>query len=196
MSDKTKKIFIVVFLIIVLVFAIWGFLAWRKNRALNGQTSLIPAPEPESLLNGLAPTDNNQPQVFLSPATNSSEQNLISTARNFAERYGSFSSDNKTENLKEVEMLATAKEIQALRAEAKDMIALPTQDFFGLSSKAVKVNPVEVNEAKGEAKVIISLQRQETRAGKEDYVYYQDLNLFLIKSGSDWLVDTAEWVND
>jgi hypothetical protein len=193
MSDKTKKIFIIVFLIIVLVFAIWGFLAWRKNRLAN-QTGLVPGPEPESLLNGLAPADNNQPQVFLSPATNSSEQSLISTARNFAERYGSFSSDNKTENLKEVEMLATAKEIQALRAEAKDMIALPTQDFFGLSSQAVKINPVEVNEAKGEAKVMISLQRQETRAGKEDYVYYQDLNLFLIKSGADWLIDVAEWV--
>lgn len=195
MSDKTKKIFIIVFLVIILIFTIWGFLAWRKNRLAN-QAGLIPGPEPESLLNGLAPEENNQPEVFLSPATNSSEQSLVSVARNFAERYGSFSSDNKTENLKEVEMLATAKEIQMLRAEAKDMSTLPSQDFFGVSSKAIKINPMEVNEAQGEAKVTVSLQRQETKAGQEDYVYYQDLNLFLIKSGANWLVDSAEWVND
>jgi len=196
MSDKTKKIFIIVFLVIILVFAIWGFLAWRKSRLANEQAGLVPGPEPESLLNGAAPVDNNLPPVFLSPATNSSEQSLLTVARNFAERYGSFSSDNKTANLKEVEMFATAKEIQALRDEAKDISSLPSQSFFGVSSKTVKINLLEVNEAQGEAKITVSLQRQETRTGKEDYVYYQDLNLFLIKSGADWLVDAAEWISN
>jgi len=194
MSDRFKKILLIVLLIIVLALAIWGFIFWRTKRVVT------PEPITDKTFEQAILNTNAQVlpagQSFLSAAGNAGEQSLLSVARNFAERYGSYSSDNPAENLKEIEILATAKETSNLRDEAKKLLAKTVQEFIGVSSRAVKVDLVELNEAKGEAKVTVSLQRQEVKTGAADYIYYQDLKLKLIQSGSDWLVEEAVWVNN
>ena len=53
---------------------------------------------------------------------------------------------------------------------------------------------VEILEsAVGSAQVAVNLQRQETKEGQAEFVYYQKLLLSLIRSGSVWLVDVAQW---
>ncbi|MDP2586858.1 MAG: hypothetical protein Q8P32_03755 [Candidatus Komeilibacteria bacterium] len=128
--------------------------------------------------------------VTLKPA----EQTAVNTARNFAERYASFSTDSQFLNLEEVKLMATANmqlDINQLKAEM--LTSASGQTFYGVSSKALKTEITNLDEGAGTAQVTVSLQRSERKDGAEDFVYYQDLELSLVKSDDSWLVDSAVW---
>jgi len=135
-----------------------------------------------------------QTQTTASPAIqpvsklSSGEQPMATVARNFAERFASFSTDANYSNLAEVKLLATAR----LKAELGKMTAKPASDsYYGVSSKVLKLTVDEFKE--NAAQVTITLQRQETKTGQPSSVRYQDLNLTLIKLGESWLVDRYNW---
>lgn len=127
------------------------------------------------------------PLVTLKPA----EQNAVTVARNFAERYGSFSTDSQGLNIEEVKLISTAK-MQTVLEQDKALLN-KSVGFYGVSSKALKTEIKNLDEAGGAAEVIVSLQRSERKDGAADFVYNQDLNLSLIKAGENWLVDGAQW---
>jgi len=127
------------------------------------------------------------PQVKLT----STEQSLTTVARNFAERYGSFSSDSQFLNLEEVKLISTAKMQIALEQEKLTLNS--GQGFYGVSSKALKTQIVDLNESAGTAQITVSLQRSQRKDGAVDFIYYQNLDLFLIKLGQSWLVDGVDW---
>ena len=154
----------------------------------QGQEADLPSPQ-----KGLAPSEGT---LILSPA----EQNIAVVARNFAERYGSFSTDSRFSNLKELKDFSTPK----LQSEMEEVITneAASQEFYGVSSRAMKVEILDSSE--NAATVLVSLQREESKAGQDNFVYYQDLKLSLVKSGSpraesrgeageSWLVDEVEW---
>jgi len=154
----------------------------------QGQEADLPSPQ-----KGLAPSEGT---LILSPA----EQNIAVVARNFAERYGSFSTDSRFSNLKELKDFSTPK----LQSEMEEVITNEAagQEFYGVSSRAMKVEILDSSE--NAATVLVSLQREESKAGQDNFVYYQDLKLSLVKSGSpraesrgeageSWLVDEVEW---
>lgn len=130
------------------------------------------------------------PLVTLKPA----EQTAVNTARNFAERYASFSTDSQFLNLEEVKLMATANMRSAIDQLKKEMSSSSSgQGFYGVSSKALKTEITNLDEPAGQAQIMVSLQRSERKDGASDFVYYQDLDLSLVKSGESWLVDSANW---
>lgn len=139
-----------------------------------------------------------QPATTTAPAIqpisrlSSGEQPMATVARNFAERFASFSTDNNYLNLEEVKLLATTRlkaELDKIMAQGRKSAELSS--YYGVSSKVVKLTVEEFNESA--SKVIITLQRQETKAGQPSSVRYQNLNLSLIKAGESWLVDSFAW---
>ncbi|HLD27382.1 MAG TPA: hypothetical protein VJB39_00845 [Patescibacteria group bacterium] len=136
---------------------------------------------------GESQTDTTSP----APAPTPAAQSAMATARIFAERYGSYSSDSNFVNLDELEPLASAQlmaELERLKAAADF-----SQGFYGVSSKALKVEATILDEAVGAAEIKVNLQREETRQNSQPFVYYQDIILSLIRSGDAWLVNRAEW---
>lgn len=125
------------------------------------------------------------------PALTSTEQHITVVARNFSERFASFSTDSNYANLEEVKLLASAK----LTLQLDKMIesANESASFYGVSSKVLKVKINSLDETAGLAKATVTLQRQETSQGQAPLVYYQDLELLLIRSGEEWLVDSFKW---
>ncbi len=132
-------------------------------------------PEPEVIIN-LTPT----------------EVTVITVANNFAERFASYSTDSNTTNLEEVKLLSSSWLINKL----DDMIdnVGEANEFYGISSKVLKTNIDSLDESNGQASLTITLQRQETM-GSETKVIYQDLELTLVKTGNNWLVNDFEWLN-
>jgi len=129
----------------------------------------------------------------VSTLKSSNEQALATVARNFAERFASFSTDAGYLNLEEVKLLATSQlkvELDKMAAADKES---PPKSYYGVSSRVLKLEVKEFNEAGNTAKITITLQRQESRANQPDLVRYQDLNLGLIKTGEQWLVDSFTW---
>ncbi len=119
------------------------------------------------------------------------EQTLTVVARNFSEKYGSYSTDSNFTNLEEAKLLASAK----LSSELQQVIDTASVDdnFYGVTSKALKVTILDLDESSGTGQVEVNMQRQETKEGMDDFVYYQKIFLSLIRSGKTWLVDTAQW---
>ena len=79
----------------------------------------------------------DEPQETL-PVITEIEQALTTVARNFAERFGSFSTDSNFANLEEVKLLSSAK----LIAQLDNMIQNGNNDgdYYGISSKVLKIN--------------------------------------------------------
>jgi len=117
----------------------------------------------------------------------STEQHITVVARNFSERFASFSTDSNYANLEEVKLLSSVKLILQLDKIIES--ASESASFYGVSSKVLKVKINSLDETAGLAKVTVTLQREETSTP----VYYQDLELLLIRSGEEWLVDSYRW---
>ena len=201
MLNKRTIIIIIIAVVVIIGFAVALLLVDKSffapksidNPPVNqepnqGQEADLPSPQ-----KGLAPSEGT---LILSPA----EQNIAVVARNFAERYGSFSTDSRFSNLKELKDFSTPK----LQSEMEEVITNEAagQEFYGVSSRAMKVEILDSSE--NAATVLVSLQREESKAGQDNFVYYQDLKLSLVKSGSpraesrgeageSWLVDEVEW---
>jgi len=130
-----------------------------------------------------------EPEVIinLTPA----EISVTIVARDFAERFASFSADSGFTNLEEVKLLSTA----SLDMRLNDMIEEigESNEFYGISSKALKTDIQYLDEDTGNSRVVVTLQRQETNHEVND-VIYQDLNLLLVKSGNNWLVNDFKWL--
>ncbi len=129
------------------------------------------------------------PAVKLSSA----EQSINNLARNFAERFGSFSTDNAGVNLEEVKSLATEQFKKFLDQEIAKIKSQSGLSFYGVSSRALKVKIDNLDEAATQAEVLVSLQREESKTGQNNFVFNQDLKLTLIKAGEVWLIDQAQW---
>ncbi|MBU1131247.1 hypothetical protein KJ840_03890 [Patescibacteria group bacterium] len=120
------------------------------------------------------------------------EQSFYNTARNFAERYASFSTDSNFANLEEVKLFSTAAMINQLDQIISQ--GQQTAGFYGVTSKVLNVNIEELTEESGAGRALVSLQRQETQTDGQTKVFYQNLELYLIKSEDNWLVDRSEWL--
>ena len=183
-----KKIIIISIIILVLAGLAIALLLTDKSffspeqpMSDNNQNANTAVPKVDK---GALPT---MPLVTLKPA----EQSAVNVARNFAERYGSFSSDSQFLNLEEVKLISTAKMRTVLEQEKTGLPA--GQGFYGVSSKALKTAITNLDEAGGKAQIIVSLQRSERQDNASDFIYYQDLDLSLTKAGESWLVDSAKW---
>lgn len=192
MSKRTRNLLIALAVILIIFIVLILILS-------KGQPEITPpisGPTPDQT--GGQVTDQpiaDLPNVFQNPNPtvndNPVEQKLMEASRNFAERYGSFSSDNNYQNLKEVKVFASAK----MSKEIDRQIASGSVggDFYGVTSKVLTTKILSLNEASGDAEVSLTLQRSEERQGQGSKVYYQDLKLNLISSGANWLVDSAAW---
>ena len=181
-TKKQIKILIVVFLIIVL--AIVSVLLFKKK-----QPAQITQPK---VLETIEEVERETPIIenkFV--AEQKTEKSVVSSvARSFAERLGSYSTDNKDENFQSILTLMT----EDLRANFKNTTALEklnTDGHYGISSKALKIETI-IADSGDKASSVVSLQRIENINNKETIIY-NNLSLDLVKTGNAWLVDGAKW---
>ena len=115
---------------------------------------------------------------------------LINLAKNFVERFGSWSTDNQGENLEELLPLSTAKMKQYLN---NIILNYEITEFYGLSTKALATEIIFLDEEEGEAIILVKTQRIETLDDLSTEVYYQDIELYIILAGDKWLIEETKW---
>ncbi|MBT6690936.1 hypothetical protein HOB10_01220 [Candidatus Parcubacteria bacterium] len=179
--DKDKKKKIIWGTIILLV--ILGLLLWL----LKG-SDLIRKPGDQGLTNeGIEipiPSANIQYDPDLPPAQTNTEFDVVNLAKNFAERFGSWSTDNPGKNLEELLPLSTIRMQGYLQGIEIDY---NPSEFLGLSTKSLSAEILSVSDS--DAEVLVGTQRVEN----DRNVYYQDIKMILIKPDNEWLVDGAYW---
>ena len=118
---------------------------------------------------------------------------LQSMASAFAERYGSYSSQGNFSNLQDLKSLMTLK----MKAVTDNYIATQqaaAAEYYGITTVAVSSKVISANEESGQAEVVVSAQRQESRGSTiNPRVFYQELVLQLAKTDDGWKIDSAAW---
>lgn len=196
MSRKQKILIVVVGILIILALFYWLFLR-------ESFTPQSPATKTNVNVVALPPViPPNSATVSAIVPEASAEEKLRSSisrlAAAFAERYGSYSNQGNFENLSDLESLMTEKMwaetdsfIQQSKASAGDSAV-----YFGVTTKAISVNIVSIDEVAGIAEITVGTQRRESSGSMADSsaIKYENLELTFWKVGGEWKVNAAKWV--
>lgn len=175
---------VLIALVIILILLLWW---WFRPQSVAPQPTQ-PQTQGKVVLPATAAVDLGTQGTQITTPSNG-ELEVMSLARTFAERYGSWSTDSNFQNLRDVTPLVT----DALRATFEATIAkgADTTVFKGTETKAINVTIKSLTAAA--ANVDVQTQRVETDEALKRVVSYHVLSLKLIKKGQYWLVDTATW---
>lgn len=190
------RIFFVISLVVLIVLAISIVLLVARRRA-------APLPPPPNVAVPTAPasvspnagTPGPAPAVpagGVSAAPAISPEDIQRTAakqlaKTFVERYNTYSTDNKFQNIRDVQLLVTAsfwKKIAAPLAAATP--AAGPQPFVSVSTMVITDG---ITTWKGDsADLELRVRRTANRAGSTSQKY-QTIDLTALKQGANWLVD-------
>ena len=192
MLSLRTRIFIIISLAVLAILGISLLLIISGNKNKTANQTLTPQTVSEQ--NGssdIGPSAGAQAPTGLpiKPQTSDeAEQNLAKQlAKIFVERYGSYSTDNNFQNLKEVESLVT----DSFWSNISSKITNPTkQEFTGVTTKVVAMKIPQ--SGKTEAVVELQTKRTEEKNGNISNSY-QIVTVDMVKSGDSWLVSDAVW---
>lgn len=183
-ATKRKKIIITILIVIIVLVAL--FLAFRLTdfgqKKPEQDKGDLPIFKPESA---------NLQYKEIEPQVSNEELGAIQAAMNFAERFGTYSSDLPGENIKQLLGLCTKKMTAYLQ---KIELDYQVQEFIGLTTKSISNKVIDISDS--QAEIMVQTQRQETKSIDGKLVTstgYQGIKVNLIKSNNQWLVDAAYW---
>ena len=113
-------------------------------------------------------------------------------AKSFAERYGSYSNESDFQNLRDLEPLMTGQ----MQTEVNALIARTEvgENYYGITTQALSVDVLELEEDLGYALVEVLTQREEAIGSPQNTeVIYQTISLELTKPGTVWMINAATW---
>ena len=148
----------------------------------------------------LVPAQNDQSTgTTVTPITQKEEEQITQTvnmealASSFAERYGSFSSQSNFENIIELKLVMTdsmQKWADKYVTEQKEKMPESTE-YYGITTKALTTKALSDNGTS--AKYLVNTQRVETFNDGKTNMFFQEIEISLLKVNGDWKVDNAVW---
>jgi hypothetical protein len=183
-ATKRKKIIITILIVIIVLVAL--FLAFRLTDFGQKKTEKDPGDLPV-----FKPESANLQYKEVEPLVSNEELGAIQAAMNFAERFGTYSSDLPGENIKQLLGQCTKKMTAYLQ---KMEINYQANEFVGVTTKSISNKVSDISD--DQAEIIVQTQRQETKsvAGKlVTNTVYKEIKVNLIKSDKQWLIDAAYW---
>ena len=189
------RIFIIISVVVLLILSVSIFLV-VKNRnsgnvnvpATTPDTGNINTNNPSNPASGagtVVPTGSPvKPLTSLEVEQNGVEQ----LAKIFIERYGTYSTDNEFENIKEAQSLVT----KSLWSKISLGIGVknPNAGFLGLTTKVVSVSMISWSDSK--ADFDLKIMRNENKSGVVT-TRYQNVTVEMIKENGTWLADSLTW---
>jgi len=182
-KEKRKKITWIAVVALVILGLLWWLLRGTDFYRSGGTNDLT-----NEVLEIPIPSANLQYDPDRPPAQTNTEFDVVNLAKNFAERFGSWSTDNPGKNLDELMPLSTSRMQNYLQGIDVDY---GTGEFSGISTKSISAEVLSLGE--NDAEVMVSTQRVETDKNLQENVFYQDIKFIIIKPNSKWLVDGAYW---
>lgn len=131
------------------------------------------------------PTGN----INTEPGTN---DQLLATARLFAERYGTTASDAPGAHLEAVLSVSSSPLAQSFLRQINQPPS-PTGTPTRITSRALTFVVRSLDEQAGRADVLVTLQRQEQIGSEPAKTYNQELSLQFVRQGGAWKVNAATW---
>jgi len=198
------RIFIIISVVILIILGISLFLM-----SDFGKKVVSPAVPAEQNLPSATQTNNtptnatNQPVVNTPTATipvnvttEDVEKNAAKQlAKVFIERYGTYSTDNGSENIRDVQGLVTPTLWTTLSARIGNTVVnenrAPSGSFYGISTQVFSMELV--NWLSDSAMVALQLVRTEEKNGIRT-VKHQNAEVNMVKQNGQWLVQNFKWL--
>ena len=185
MNKKQIRILIIVSIIIIfLIFFVILFRDKLNKKLVNPNTKNINNSVPVNT--NTKETEENKDLEMVSAKDEDLNLNAVSVARNFLERFGSWSTDNKENNFVTAYVYATSN----MKNSIKDFSINTEQlkdgynGYYGVTTKVMNTKLISSDDSS--AKVLINFQKIDNSGN----VSYNEAELELLKKGDKWLVDS------
>jgi hypothetical protein len=184
--SRRSKVLIGITAVVLIVMVVVLYLLWKGKRGEPTQPAEVIVSS-----QGAASTPGGE-TVPLSTITYTPFATAEATARSFAERWGSFSTESDYQNVQDLYSVMTPTMRTWADKYVSDQRAKPaSSEFFGVTTRAMKA---EIIENKNNAvRIQVTTQRIETKSNAPSKSYYQTMELSLVKNGDGYLVDGAWW---
>ena len=182
MDSKKKKIIWGVIIILTIISLVIFIMSLFKAQLIDDIYSTDNQPVFE--------TNSPEFEPVKIPAEASVEFTVENLSRNFADRFGSWSTDNQGQNLFELMSLSTNSFQNYLENVELDY---QNEEFFGVTTRAISTKIISLDKAAGQAEILVKTQRTTTDDDLSQDTYYQEILISLIEINGTWLVDEAEW---
>lgn len=195
--SRRAKILILIALLVLIVLVILAIILGRRQGARRqgdmaspAQTSspgipLLPAPQPRGPLGAVAPHEQGE----------RARSDVIAYARSFTERFGSYSNQSDFENLESLYPFMTARlrrETESYVAAQRSLGATVAPSYNGITTSVINVATLAQNPTDMQFK--LTTQRRQSGGNlRAPQVYYQPIEMTVVKEGEAWKVDRAEW---
>lgn len=193
MTKKQIRTLIITFIIIILIVFIVFLLTNNGDEIENIDTNQVKINNSNNNNTELEPKIIEEPVVERNKEDTTSLK-IKSVAKNFTERYGSWSTHNKDENFKSAKVYTTSRMENIIQDFIinNEKLADDYEDYYGVTAKALNVKITNLEEEN--ANLSVSVQQSETSGENLDKnTSYRQLDLKLIKYENDWFVNDAEW---
>jgi len=192
MISLRARILTFIFLILLILGVIGGFLFLRSKQQASQPADEFKEVAPEDLQvapsSALTPSEQTGIQVKQTTTEEAEKKGVQQLARIFIERYGSYSTDNSFQNIRDVQSLATKRLWSELSPMIKKNGTAPS-----FSSKTTNVYSFNLLSFQtGSASVELKAKVIEEKAGVQNSSY-TSAKVALVKEGDDWLVDSFTW---
>lgn len=179
---------IVALIILIIAGSVWWVTRSKVEVIPAGQDIATATPEI------IAPIDNvPPPSVERLEAERNYPLGLKQLAQSFAERYGSYSSDNPYKNIIDLKPLMTPRLQELMDDQISQMNAATSSTAYeGISTLAVRSEVI--SNTPTEAEIVVQTQRiRTTDESAAPSTFYQAINLTFTKINDTWLVDSVRW---
>jgi hypothetical protein len=190
------RLFIIISLIVFVILSISIFLVIRSKKIKNTATpatvqTTTDLNSSQSVIDQNGSVITSTQAVIKTLTTEEVEKNSVrQMAKIFIERYSSYSTDNKYQNIIEVKSLCS----QSLYTEISAIMnSTQTGSFFGVTTQVLSSKITAWDKTAGTAGVEIRTKRTEEKNGATS-VYYQDATVEMTKASSGWLVNKFKWL--
>jgi hypothetical protein len=201
MNKQNQRTIIITIIIILLLLAVVYFLFMYKFPGSIIPSVKKPVSEQSTTTNQSLPDSATSPEGIVvnpsaPPATSEviNQDNLVKTAKSFAERLGSYSNQSNFDNVNDLKILMTV----SMRAWADKYVAdnqkKPYSGVYqGVTTQAVTSKTIDFDAAKGKADILIGTQKVSVTGTSSPILTNQDITITFVKQNGNWLVDNAVW---
>ena len=189
------RIFIIVSISVFLILGI-SMLLVIKNKNKNTEPQTV-APADNTATQGVGQTGGTTsvgsempeglPAQVITPLA-AQKNGVQQLAKVFVERYGTYSTDNNFQNIKDVETLVTRSLWSKISAPISSKTV--SQSFTGVTTKVISMDLTEWSDVK--ATVELKTSRIEEKNGVVT-TRYQTAIVSMVKQNVVWLIDKISW---
>jgi len=186
-SPKQRRYSILTLLIGLLILILWFLFKFLYHPSTKPVSTIEPTNQTQPSTNSLS----QQIQQKEQEARNATSD-VLSLAKQFVARFGSYSNESVFENIRDVLPLMS----KTFQQKTEDDLAnkVSPKEYYGVTTRVITAKTIKSDETTGEATVKLTTQRNESIGSPQNSVVkYQDIILSFVKESGVWKIDSANW---